>query len=529
MAGAPDHRVRVGADLHWAGRQYYDREAISSDGARMSFIDVDRSSNRLAHALRAGLGLETNDRIAFLLENSPESLIAVQGATKAAVTAVSLNARHNLSDHMQIISDCEPRILVAGAAFQEAAEQIVEATGGAVQIVGVGWRPNDGVAYSDLLESASDGFPGLEVDPDLYMPRIAYTSGTTGQPKGVYYSYRSSQLRLRNFFQTLEYALGVTESMVHTAPLTHAAGNFIAPYFLRGARAIVLPRFEPSLLARTIAEERASHIFLVPTMIRMLMSATAARGPELSSLKRLSYGAAPAPRALLEEGLEHFGPILRQHYGMTEAPQPLCILYPHEHEARDASGRRFLLESCGRPISAVDVICCDDTGAEVATGEIGEIVVNARGAGASGFWNRPELEAEYFSDGWLRTGDLGQVDERGYLRVVGRKKEMIISGGFNVYSAEVENVLTDHPGVAEAAVFGQTDELWGEVVCAWIVPKSPSADLTEAAIHAFCSDRLSGYKKPRIVRIVEKLPRNAAGKVDRRRLTELAQAGARGN
>lgn len=497
-------RIIAGYEYDWAAVQFRDLPSLIFGDAVHTYAQIDGRANRLAHAL-IGLGLKPGARVAVLLNNSVASLETVIGAAKAGLVFVALNARHAGPEHSAILADCGAEAVIAGPEF-EALASVLSSHG---PLIGLGWGD---LRYDNLLAAEADHPPRLEVDEDALV-RIAYTSGTTGQPKGIAYSFRRLKTRYDNFFAALEYRLGPQDSMIHVGPLTHAAGNYLLPYYLRGARNVILPRFDPDLVLRTVEAQRITHLFLVPTMlIRLLDHLDTGASYNLSSLSIINYGTAPTPVPVITRALDRFGPILRQHFGMSECPQPLTLLYPqdHLHPAR--------LASCGRPTLNLRIEVQGTDGCSLPPGEVGEIAIAAQGVADVDYWRRPDLKAEAVRDGWLTTGDLGRFDDDGFLYIVGRNKEMIISGGFNVYAREVEDALFRLPGVADAAVFGIPDPQWGEVVVAAIVPR-PGAVQDLAAL----GDLIAGYKKPRRVLTLDELPRNLAGKVDKGALRALAQ------
>ena len=515
----------AGAQISWAAVQHGSRVALVCGSTSYTHTDLDVRSNRLAQALIA-LGLQPQDRLAVLLENSVESVDSVFAAEKAALTYVALNARHTLAEHVAVLADAQACTVLLGPQFAALAPALLaERDRGSAGLLPflkhiiLSGRAEAGVLNLEtLLQAAPQVAPQIEIGPE-HIVRIAYTSGTTGRPKGVVYTQERIAARLANHFLAMEYALTPQDAMLHVGPLTHAAGVYLFPCFLRGARNIILDRFDPQQMLQAIATHRISHLMLVPTMLSRLLDAIdaaqqAGRPPDLSSLRRIHYGTAPTPIPLLRRALATFGPILRQQYGMTEAVQPLTVLYPDQHLS-GANGRGDgALASCGRPICTVRIRILDRAGQPVPTGAVGEIAIAHEGIGRVAFWRRPELLAETVRDGWFYTGDLGRLDADGFLTIVGRNKDMIISGGFNVYAREVEDVLDTHPAVAESAVLGLPDTEWGEIVAAFVVlrhghPPRPQ----ELADH--CATRIAGYKKPRRIEIVEALPRNQAGKVQK--------------
>jgi acyl-CoA synthetase (AMP-forming)/AMP-acid ligase II len=500
----------AGRALSWAAGQFRDRPAVVFRDRTLTYAQIERRSNQFANAL-VGLGQRPGDRVAALLNNSVESIDSQFGAEKAAQTYVPLNARHTLLEHADVLRDAGASVLVAGVEFAELATQLPPLVPSLRHVIGVGWRDAHVVDYDVLLGKASDSAPLLEISSDLLL-RINYTSGTTGKPKGVAYSVERAEVRLNNHFQAMEYALGIDDAMLHVGPLTHAAGMHMLPCYLRGARNVVVDRFDAEETLALIERQRISQLMVVPTMLsRLLEVMDEGATPDLSSLRRVHYGTAPTPVATVHRALERFGPILRQQYGLIEAIQPLCVLYPHEHvDAGGAPSQRVL--SCGRPTMNVEITVRNDSGQALPAGEVGEIALAYRGIGQVAFWRRPDLERETIRDGWYYSGDLGRFDDEGFLYIVGRNKDMMISGGFNVYAREVEDALHLHPGVLDVAVLGVPDAEWGEVVAAFVV-RRPGQPVSAEQLKAHCAERIAGYKKPRIVEFVDALPRNHTGKV----------------
>ena len=506
----------AGHALSWAAAQFRDRPAVVFRDRSFSYTQIERRSNQLANAL-IGMGQRPGERLAVLLNNSVQSIESQFGAEKAAQGYVALNARHTLREQAGILNDAEASVLIAGPEFRDLVLQVRSLVPSLRHVIGVGWNDAVVLDYDALLARASDRFPGLKVPADLLL-RIAYTSGTTGQPKGVAYSIERWEARLANHFSAMEYGLGIDDAMLHVGPLTHAAGVHLLPCYLRGARNIVADKFDPEQVLAQIAADRITQLMVVPTMLSRLLEALAAdSSADVSALRRIHYGTAPTPTPLVHEALERFGPILRQQYGMTEAIQPLCVLYPHEHLQDGLPSER--ITSCGRPTMNVDITVRDASGSPVQAGEIGEIAIAHRGIGEVAFWCRPDLERESIRDGWYYSGDLGRFDDEGFLSIVGRNKDMMISGGFNVYAREVEDAVHAHPAVAEVAVLGLPDAEWGEVISAFVV-RRPGETVDAAALGRHCGELIAGYKKPRVIEFVDALPRNSAGKVTKNDLRD---------
>ncbi|HER26549.1 MAG TPA: AMP-dependent synthetase [Rhodospirillales bacterium] len=507
--------ITAGYEFTWAARQFGEREAVVFQGQRLSFVEVNRRANRLANAL-IELGLNSDHRIAVLLNNCFESLDTVIGAEKAGVTYVALNARHTAAEQHKILKDADPTVVIGGLEFEGILSEAVIGIDGIKAVYGLGWRHGDAEDYFGLVAGSSDEEPEVLVEPSDLM-RIHYTSGTTGSPKGITISYQRYYDRQNNFFTALEYGLDIGDSIIHVGPLTHAAGNYLIPYFIRGARNIIMPSFNPLEMQAIIERERVTSLLLVPTMLIRLLDELDRERFDLSSIKHINYGMAPMPVEVLRRGIEAFGPIFREHYGLSECPQPATLLYPHEHvlEGSEEAVRR--LASCGRPTLNINIEIRNADGVAAPSGEVGEICIEAKGAANVGYWRSPGQYEENVRQGWFHSGDLGWMDDEGYLFIVGRSKDMIISGGFNVYSREVEEALFAQADIKETAVIGLPDAEWGEIVCAFVV-RQPGSELDASTVIDHCRDLIAGYKKPRVVEFIETLPRNNSGKVDKAEL-----------
>jgi len=495
----------AGLMLNWAARQHRGRIALIFGDNCLTYDEVEAGSNRLAHAL-VSLGLQAGERVAVLLNNSPEAIESVFAVEKAGLVYVALNARHTLAEQIAILDDAGASLLVVGPEFREIGLGVLGRVDSLRHVMGLDWQAPQVLEYRQVLAAMPANAPNIQVCADALL-RIAYTSGTTGKPKGVTYTVKRWYERLSNHFYAMEYSLGVGDAMLHVGPLTHAAGVHLLPCYLRGARNVILEKFEPLETLQQIERHRITQMMCVPTMLtRLLDTLDSGVEADLSSLKCIHYGTAPTSVDLIRRSIARFGPVMRQQYGMTEAVQPLAVLYPHEH-AEDG-----VLRSCGKPTANVQITVRDAHGQETAMGEIGEIAIATDGIGEVAFWRRPDLEAEAIRDGWYYSGDLGYIDEQGFLYIVGRNKDMIISGGFNVYAREVEDALESHPQVVEVAVIGLPDPEWGERIAAFVVRRE-GATVDSEALGSHCVSLIAGYKKPRLIEFVDALPRNNAGKV----------------
>jgi acyl-CoA synthetase (AMP-forming)/AMP-acid ligase II len=519
--------LEAGYDIRWAAEQFRERPAVVFRDRTYSFREVNGRANRLANGLRA-LGLQTGDRVGVLVNNSVHSVDAVFGLLKGGFCIVALNSRHALPEHLGILTDAGCKAVIVASPYSDMIRAVAANAPALRHIIGIGWQPKTGLAYDAFLEGASDKEPALEIPADT-ISRLTYTSGTTGKPKGVVGTHRRHNARLANFFQTCEYALGSDQTMGQVGPLSHVAGNYLQPCFVRGAKTIIFERYDPTDLQAAIQEHGINHLLLVPTMIVRFVAALEPEKYDLSTLTRINYGTAPIPVDVLRRGIDILGPVFRQHYGMSEANSPLTLLYPDEHLTDGPEDVVARLASCGRPIMAHRIVVRSAEGTDLPAGEIGEICIKASGAAAFEYWQRPDLTAEAIRDGWLYTGDLGRFDDDGYLFIVGRTKDMIITGGFNVYAREVEDALFAHEGVLEAAVIGLPDPDLGERIAAMVVLK-PGITLNETALQEHCRGQIAGYKVPRLWGFTDELPKTASAKVAKQAIREdlLARFGAEG-
>ena len=363
-----------------------------------------------------------------------------------------------------------------------------------------------------LAAGASDADPRLAHDADDVVLAL-FTSGTTGTLKAARHTNASYGAIVRNVLANLiDPKPG--ETMLHAASMIHASGCFVMPYWLRGGTAAILPGFSPVSYVEAIERWRPNALNLVPTMLQMLFQTPGIDSADLSSVETIVYGASPMPRPVLERALALWGPVFVQYYGQTEAPLAICYLSKADHVG--ASPERLL--SCGRPSVETEIRLVDEEGRDAAPGEPGEIVLRAPFA-MKGYTD-PALTAQAFlPGGWLRTRDVGRFDDEGYLTLVDRTSDMIVTGGYNVYPREVEDALAAHPAVAQAAVVGLPDEVWGEAVTAFIVLHEGAAE-DEGALIAHAHAHLAGYKAPKAVRFVESIPLSPVGKPLRRALRE---------
>jgi acyl-CoA synthetase (AMP-forming)/AMP-acid ligase II len=502
--------------------RYAERTAVVFGEHRLTYAEMDKRINQLAHGLLS-LGLKTGHRVAVLLNNSLESAASLFAIPRAGLTYVALNARHSPKEHVNILNDFEPDAFILGNEFIDHMEPILGSVPSLKHLIVVGPSTTDQVSYRQLTTGRPVSLPDVEVDFDEDIERIQYTSGTTGRPKGAVWTFRTGYNVLINNLVNMDQPIGPWDVNLNAGSLTHAAGLMMMVYYIRGATNIILPRFDEEEVLKTIERERVTSVLLIPTMFYRLLMSPKLYSYDLTSIKRIWYGTAPMAVERLKEGIRLFGNVFRQNYGMTEIAQPITFLGPEDHIIEGTEARMKRLSSAGRPAIGVEVKIIGEGGQKVKPGEIGEILIRSDKL-MKGYWKMPEETAVAFRDGWFHTHDMATVDEDGYIYIVDRKSDMIISGGFNIYPREVEEVIMAHPGVAEAAVIGVPDDLWGEAVKALVVPMEKT-ELKEAEIIQLCKENLAGYKKPRTVDFIREIPKNFYGKIDRKALRETFWTG----
>ena len=480
-----------------AARYFPERAALAANGTRSTFRELHDRVGRIAAALTKH-GFKVGDRLALLLPNEPDYIELVYACAWLGVIAVPLNTRLSVKEIDGILSDATARGLIRHSSLP-------------VPTVQVSWQL---VLDQDPLDVQSDSIPDPIYDPNAILALI-YTSGTTGRPKGV--EIRHANI-LENVYHT-NFWFPLEEGAVHlhAAPIFHIADfpfMFAAPAF--GACQVTIPKFNPQTFCETIQREGVTHPVLVPTMINMLTQSPELQKYDLTTLRHLGYGGSPMAPELVHRTRQVLPKVkLVQVYGLSEAGFLTGL--------KDGEHTEDKLTSCGRPCMGIDVRVVDPTGNEVDTGKTGELV--ARGANIMrGYWNNPDETKGAFRNGFFRTGDVGYQDANGYFYILDRLKDMIVTGGENVYSGEVEAVIYTHPAVREVAVFGIPDPRWGEIVKAVVVLK-PEKTLTPDELIAYCRRSLANFKVPRSIELSEtELPKGGSGKILKRLLRDAAWA-----
>lgn len=499
--------------------------ALERNGSRPCLVIDDHTLS--AHEMRdaisryvqayAGLGIGPGDGIATLSKNRPEVLCSMGANMVFPARNTPLHPLGSLEDHAYVLEDAGIETLIFDPSFTERARRLAERLPSLRRLLSYG--PAEVGVDLAALAASFDPVPLVAPSVDAEdQPALSYTGGTTGKPKGVMATYRSSAAMAQIMVTEWQWPDEVRHLVC--TPLSHAGASFFVPLLLRGGSMVVLPAFEAGAVLDAIAQYRITTVMLVPSMLYALLDHPRFAETDLSSLETIFYGASPMSPARLKEALERLGPIFFQFYGQTEGPQTVCVLRKEEHDPANP-GR---LASCGRPVPWVRVALLDDEGAEVPPGEPGELCVRGPLV-MKGYWHKPEETARALQGDWLHTGDVARRDEGGFLTIVDRKKDMIVSGGFNVYPREVEDVIATHPSVAAVGVVGVPDETWGEAVKAVVVLR-PGKTLDGDELMALVKEHKGSHHAPKSVDVVESLPLSPLGKPDKKALRARYWAGA---
>ena len=485
-----------------------DAPALTFGDAILTFADLDRRSSQAANALIAA-GVGPGDRVAVLSKNAPVFYELAFACSKAGAVLAGLNWRLAPPEITAIVADAEPTVIVV------ADEQRVLLSAEALGTPGIALVLSLDREYEAFIASASAVDPAVVSGPDD-PTLLLYTSGTTGVPKGAELTNRNASFSERLARETW---LFTTESVnLVGMPMFHIGGiGYGMSAMIVGGHTILIRESDPTTIITAIEKHRVTHAFFVPAVIQTIVSAPEVEAADLSSLQLVVYGASPIGDAVLRRAIEVLGCGFTQNYGMTETAGSIVALPPEDHQPDDPD-RAMLLRSCGKAVPWIEIALFDpSTGQQVPTGAVGEIWVRSAMV-MRGYRNKPEETAKTITpEGWLRTGDAAYADENGYLFLYDRFKDMIVSGAENIYPAEVENVLYDHPAIAEVAVIGVPHDRWGETPRA-IVVRRPGADVDGEALIEFARTRLARYKCPTSVEFVDVLPRNASGKVLKKEL-----------
>ena len=506
--------VSAGKILDKACKKYKKNVAFKIGGKEFTYEEFWLAVNRLANGFLS-LGLEKGDRIVLMTTNCIEYIYADFAAAKVGLVKVPLNVMLALKDVDYRIKDSEAKAVILDEFFYNKVGLFFKKYDFVKNFIYITQKeeilPEGVISYYELLKNSPSTNPEVEIDQEDLIA-IMYTGGTTGVPKGVMHTHKSYLSIV--YSQLVEDDICEDEVMLLTAPLPHATGFMILPCLLRGGKVIVTNGFDPEEVFRLIQEEKVTRTFMVPTMIYTTLDHPKRKSYDLSSLRTVLYAAAPISPRRLEEAMKEMGPIFMQGYAQMEVAVQTSNLTKKQHIEAIEKNKKERLRSCGMPIIMSQVKIVDDDNNEVGIGVVGELITKGPHV-MKGYWRKEEETKRSIIDGWLHTGDLGYVDEDGYIYLVDRKHDMIISGGMNVYSAEVEDVLSQHPAVAEVIVIGIPDEKWGELVLG-IVVQAPGKEVSEAELLDYCRDKLAAYKRPKRIEFYESIPKTAYGKYDKK-------------
>ena len=498
-----------------SAQTFPDNLAIAHGPKKLTYAQFNARANRLANALYK-LGIRQGDNVAILQYNYPEMLESLFGCFKAGCGTVPINFRLHPKEFAFIIDHSEAKAVILSQEFNEPIMEVRERIPGARHLITLAGAEGELLDYETLISSESDACKDADVQPDD-LAWLFYTSGTTGMPKGAMLTHRILLAMTMNFYADMS-PLGPEDAILHAAPLSHGSGLYALANIGKAASNIILESksFDPELIFRTIRDYGITNMFAAPTMVKLMVDSPAVDRYDHSSLKCLNYGGGPMLVEDLKQAMEKLGPCLVQLFGQGESPMTITYL-PHRDHVPDGTPEQMKrLASAGFARTDVEVKIFDPGDEELPACETGEIVTRSDLV-MKGYWRNPEATAETLRNGWLHTGDLGYMDEGGYLFIMDRSKDMIISGGENIYPREIEEAMIQHPAVREVAVIGVPDPKWGEAIKA-VVALVPGGSATEDELISFCKDHIARYKKPKSVDFVDQLPKSNYGKVLKREL-----------
>ena len=501
-----------------------ERIAISHGTRSLTYAEIGAAGDRLVAALRSR-GIRRGDRVAFLMANCMEYVVCEYALAKLGATRVPLAVLLGGDDHVYMLNFARCRALIYHEKMLDRVLDMLPKLACVEYFICAGGEteaklPAGHDRLQDLLKAHSPDARSAPVDPEE-IAGIYFTGGTTGRPKGVMLSHRSWYHTY--CMEMLEFGLGWRETFVFATPMTHAGGCLLLPVLLRQGRCVVLDHFAPDQMLDTLRTERATATLLVPTMIYLLLDHAERTNASLPALRNVLYGAAPISPDRLKQAITRFGPVFTQFFGQTEAPMALTALQREDHVVADPVRELEILSCAGRPTYPTTIRLIDDDGCDVPNGAAGEVIVRSPNM-MSGYLDDPEATAAAIHDGWLYTGDVARMDGEGLITIVDRKKDMIVTGGFNVYPREVEDALFEHPAVRQAAVIGVPDEKWGEQVKA-VVTVREDRRVSAAELIEFVRDRKGSLLAPKSIDFVDTVPLTNLGKLDKKTLRARYWAG----
>ncbi len=492
--------MTLAAVVEAVARYQPDRIAIDAPDRRMSYAAMVEKAARLAGYFRETCGIAPGGRIAIFTENHAEFYPVLLAAWHAGLAAVPVNAKLHAKELAWIVADCRAALLLTSSKLASTLSDAGDVAWPRILVL-------DAPEYTRAC--SSDPIPLHDVRPSDEA-WLFYTSGTTGRPKGAMLSHRSILFMCHAYYADID-MLGPDDTALHAAPLSHGSGLYGLANMLRGGCNVILPGFDPRSVLDAIATNAHVSMFAAPTMITRLLADPTLPSADLGNLKTITYGGAPMYVADLKRALERFGPRLYQLYGQGESPMTITGLSKAMHADHDHPRYEQRLASAGVARTGVRFDIVRDDGTPCACGEVGEIITTSDCL-MTGYWNAPEANFKAMRAGWLWTGDLGSKDEDGFLTIKDRSKDMIISGGTNIYPREIEEVLLLHPAVAEVAVVGRPHPDWGEEAVAYVVAR-PATPVSAGELDALCLENIARFKRPKDYVFVDDLPKNNYGKI----------------
>ena len=508
--------MNIGHTLTRSARAFAHRPAITFGGKTVTYAQFNERANRVANALNR-LGVAPGEHVVILTHNCPQMLETLYGCFKMGCAAVPLNFRLHPKEVAFIIDHSQATVVVVSPELGDSLVELRNQTPLARHFITLGKAESELLDYEELLAAEADEWDDADVAPDD-TAWLFYTSGTTGAPKGAMLTHRNLLAMSMSFYSDICPAIGPDGAILHAAPLSHASGLWALPNIAKAANNVILESrsFDAEAFLALVQEHRITNTFCAPTMLKRLVECPAVGQYDHSSMQALCYGGGPTMTPDIIKAIETFGPVLAQTYGQGETPMTISCLRQSDHEMDGTERRIERLRSAGLPRTDVEVRIWDEHDEEVRVGELGEIVTRSDVV-MKGYWRNPDATAESLRNGWLHTGDVGMMDDNGYVFLLDRSKDMIVSGGENIYPRDVEEVLARHPAVREVVVIGVPNAEWGEAVKA-VVAITEGASVDESELIAFCREHLAGFKRPRSVDFVDDLPKNNYGKVLKREL-----------
>jgi long-chain acyl-CoA synthetase len=488
-------------------------------GAWCAYGELARRSATLAGHLRERFGLGPGERVALAMANGPAFIEVLFACWHAGLAAVPINAKLHPAEFRYILEHSGTRLCFASDTLAAAIASVSADLASLEALIDIGSSARPSAEYRALLKG--DAMDMVACGPDE-LAWLFYTSGTTGRPKGAMLSHRNLLAMALSYFVDVD-TIAPGDCILHAAPMSHGSGLYILPHIAGGACNVVpeSAQFDPPEIFDLLRHHAGVTMFAAPTMVKRLVEHPQATAADLSNLKTVVYGGGPMYVEDLRQAMARFGNRFVQIYGQGESPMTITALSRAEHANAEHPRHAARLASVGRAQTVVEVRVADAADRPLPPGDLGEILVRGDPV-MLGYWDDPEASAETLRGGWLHTGDVGALDEDGFLTLKDRSKDLIISGGANIYPREIEEVLQRHPGVLECAVVGRPHPEWGEEVIAFVVPR-PGQALETAALDALCLDRIARFKRPRAYQLVQSLPKNNYGKVLKTELRERAK------